>query len=438
MRVATRLWKNGTFVLGLVVVVLLGMGNARAIEQAPEFPLKVSENHRYLVDQKGVPFLYHADTAWQMLWKLTKADTEQYLNNRKQKGFTAIQVQLLPHRVHQTNRDGQNPFLSPGDFSRPNPAYFEHADWAVRKAGEMGLCVMLAPNWLSEWEQDWRRYLTNENAEKWGRYLGNRYQSFKHVMWMHGGDVDPKDLIDETRQVAAGIEATARDQLQTYHAGCKSSSIFFHNDAWLDWNTAYDYGNIYPQVYEDYKRSPTKPVYLGESHYENNNNGKTAYDVRKQAYWAMLAGCAGHAYGHGSIWQFAKDWVSGMDAPGAWHMAHLKNVFASREWHKLMPDMEHTAVTKGYGDGETYAAAARANDGNSAVVYLPTARPITLDMTKFRGKLVAKWFDPTSGGYAEVSGSPFDNSGSRDFTPPGKNHAGDADWVLVLETQAQR
>jgi hypothetical protein len=54
-------------------------------------------------------------------------------------------------------------------------------------------------------------------------------------------------------------------------------------------------------------------------------------------------------------------------------------------------------------------------------------------MSKLAGMTAAHWYDPTTAKYINVDGSPFANSGSRQFTPPGKNGDGDADWVLVLE-----
>jgi hypothetical protein len=62
-----------------------------------------------------------------------------------------------------------------------------------------------------------------------------------------------------------------------------------------------------------------------------------------------------------------------------------------------------------------------------------TIRPITVDMSTVSGPTVCRWYDPSTGDYVNVSGSPFSNMGSRQFTPPGKNHDGDGDWVLVLE-----
>jgi hypothetical protein len=47
--------------------------------------------------------------------------------------------------------------------------------------------------------------------------------------------------------------------------------------------------------------------------------------------------------------------------------------------------------------------------------------------------VLARWFDPTTGVYQSISGSPFANSGSRQFTAPGNNSGGNQDWVLVLQ-----
>ncbi len=56
-------------------------------------------------------------------------------------------------------------------------------------------------------------------------------------------------------------------------------------------------------------------------------------------------------------------------------------------------------------------------------------------MDRFRGPVHAAWFDPTSGQYRPIEGSPLGNQGKHDFTPPGSNMARDGDFVLVLEVQ---
>jgi hypothetical protein len=69
------------------------------------------------------------------------------------------------------------------------------------------------------------------------------------------------------------------------------------------------------------------------------------------------------------------------------------------------------------------------------MAYLPDIRKVTIDMAKLSGPVTAQWFDPTNNSFTPIAGSPFPNSGSRHFTPPGNNSAGNGDWVLDLEVQ---
>jgi len=67
------------------------------------------------------------------------------------------------------------------------------------------------------------------------------------------------------------------------------------------------------------------------------------------------------------------------------------------------------------------------------MAYVPSARTITVDMTQLSGPATARWYDPAAGTFTGIAGSPFANSGSRDFTTPGINADEESDWVLVLE-----
>lgn len=57
------------------------------------------------------------------------------------------------------------------------------------------------------------------------------------------------------------------------------------------------------------------------------------------------------------------------------------------------------------------------------------------NLAKLSGPAAARWFDPTSGELKAIEGAPLPSTGSREFTPPGKNAAGESDWVLVLEVK---
>src|SRR5438270_13163208 len=59
------------------------------------FPVRVSENHRYLIDQDGRPFFYLGDTAWELFHRLDAEEADHYLRDRAAKGFTVIQAVVL-------------------------------------------------------------------------------------------------------------------------------------------------------------------------------------------------------------------------------------------------------------------------------------------------------------------------------------------------------
>ena len=79
---------------------------------AATLSVKLSANGRHLVDQNGVPFFLHGDTAWSLLVALNQEDSERYLEDRKQRGFTAMIVNLMEHKfvAHPpNNRNGDGP-----------------------------------------------------------------------------------------------------------------------------------------------------------------------------------------------------------------------------------------------------------------------------------------------------------------------------------------
>jgi hypothetical protein len=182
-----------------------------------------------------------------------------------------------------------------------------------------------------------------------------------------------------------------------------------------------------------------------ESDYEFERESTPAV-LRREEYWSILAGAAGQVYGSGPIWPFAKNWKDVLDSTGSVQMAHVKALFEPLPWWNLVPDQAHTAVVAGYGtfDGASNAGnhyimtsdhvtAGRTPDGALVVAYMPSWRPLKVDMSRLAGPVTARWYDPCNGSFQPVKGSPFPNSGKPTLIPPARNADGDADWVLVLE-----
>jgi hypothetical protein len=56
---------------------------------------------------------------------------------------------------------------------------------------------------------------------------------------------------------------------------------------------------------------------------------------------------------------------------------------------------------------------------------------VTLNRERFNQSVVVQWFDPTSGNFAKQKN--VENKGKHMFTAPGRNTAGQMDWVLGKE-----
>lgn len=379
--------------------------------------------------------MIHGDTPWSLIVGLTREEAEQYLENRRRKGFNSIIVNLIEHKYRgPVNRYGEGPFTTPGDFSTPNEKYFEHADWVIRKAEEKGIQIFLAPIYLGYigTDEGWiEEALANgpEKCRAWGQFVGKRYRNFDNLVWIIGGDRNPDNAREHVNAVARGVKEFDNRHLFTAHCHPENSALDqYKDDGWLDVNNTYTYGIVHKKLLADYRRAPAMPYFLTESTYEGEHNA-TPVQIRRQAYWAILCGAAGQFLGNRPIWLFDPGWQAALDAAGSQDMVRLKALFNSRPWHELVPDVKHEIVIDGLGEfnGLDYLAAARTVDGGTVMAYLPSSRTVTVDLTKVSGKTVtAWWFNPRTG-KADASGE-FPASGKRQFTPPS-----DGDWVFVLD-----
>lgn len=422
-----------TWVLLALIVLLPGRAHAQADVDAP---FRVSENHRFLIDRNGVPFLLQGDAAWSLIANTTKEEAAQYLKNRHSKGFNAILVNLIEHKFANNapkNVYGEAPFHDLTDIGATNEKYFEHADWVIREAGKNGLVVLLAPVYLGYPGLDEGFYdevLANgpEKCLAYGRFLGRRYAQFDNIIWVMGGDRDPGLVREDVDMVAYGIREFDRRHLMTAHCHSESATIEQYPGSWLQVGTSYAYEIVHQRITWDYERKPAMPLFLIESVYEGEHNSSEV-QVRRQAYWAVLCGEFGHVMGNLPIWSFSPGWQAAMDSPGSAAMMHWGGLFRSRPWFELVPDSEHKVVTSGIGEywGNDYLAAAASRDGSTMIAYMPSARTITVDMSALaNGQANAWWFEPRSG--RALSAGTFETRGSRQFTPPSEG-----DWVLVMD-----
>lgn len=409
--------------------------NSGRLLASPVYPLKVSANKRYLVDQQNTPFLIHGDAAWSLVSGLDKTKAELYLENRRLKGFNTLIVNLIEHKFKgPVNRYGEGPFTTRADFSTLNDKYFAQADWVIRKAAEKGIQILLAPCYLGYkgTDEGWYEEILANGPSKcrnYGRYLGRRYRDFDNILWLMGADRAPEKALEEVREIAYGIKELDSRHLFSAHCAPEQSAVdCFTQETWLDVNCTYTYEIVHKKLLADYNRVPVMPFFLIESTYEGEHNS-TPLQIRRQAYWAILCGATGQIMGNRPIWLFDPGWQAAMDAPGSVSMAHLRALFMSRPWQDLVPDQKHTVVTSGLGEfnGLDYVAAARASDESTVMAYLPAGHAVTMDMSKVSGSQAKVWwFDPRTGRARGVG--LFPTRGFKEFTPPDSN-----DWVLISD-----
>ncbi len=442
-------------------LMVLGLaGGATGAVASPVQPVMRSENDRYLVDQEGAPFLVVGDAPQSLMVNLTEADAESYFADRSAHGFNTVWINLLcvaytAGRANGSTLDGTVPFTAkvPSttsyDLTQPNEAYFAHVDRILALAEQHGLMVLLDP---IETGGLLGTMLDNgtTRCRTYGQYLGSRYQDFDNIVWFSGNDFQSwrtpaNDAV--VRAVALGILDRDERHLHSIELNYEESSSL-DDTAWasiLGINGTYTYAPTYARLRADYGRVVHLPNLMIESNYEFESlQGPvtTAPILRKEAYWTMTSGATGLIYGNGYLWQLLSGWQDHLDTPGAIQLNFMRSFFEPRAWYALVPDTTHAVVTSGYG---TYSAtgyvadnnfltAARTPDGSLVVVYTPVLRTFTVNLSKLSAPASVRWFDPSSGTYSGVTGSPFANSGTRDFTPPGNNRDGDGGWVLVLET----
>ena len=453
----------------LALPLVLALATFAAVA-APLPRLKVSDNRRFLVTADGKPFFWLGDTTWELFHRLDRAEAGRFLENRAAKGFNVVQAVALAEFDGLTapNAYGRLP-LKDNDPLRPDEEYFKHVDWIVAKANALGIYVGFLPTWGDKWNKKWGagpEVFTPQNAEIYGEWLGRRYKDAA-LVWILGGDrpVENDGQKEIIRAMARGLrKGDGGAHLITFHpTGGSSSSVPFHDEAWLDFNMRQNGHNAeftgrYDKTREDYDRIPIKPVLDGEPIYEGHpvsfdakkHGHSVAADIRRPFYWDVFTGGFGHTYGHHSVWSMHSSrhdpvnspimpWTEAIDEPGASQVGIGRRLMESRPFLTRIPD-DSVLVPTEYptlvpGAGTRRFVATRDARGSYAMVYVPVGRTFRVRMDKISGpKVKAWWFDPRNG-KATVIGT-FASRGERAFTPPAPGEL--LDWVLVLDDASKK
>ncbi|MEO8111451.1 MAG: glycoside hydrolase family 140 protein [Ginsengibacter sp.] len=422
----------------------------------PQF--SVSPDHHYLL-KDGKPFYWLGDTGWELFHRLTKEEADQYFKRRSEQGFTVIQAVVLAEMdgLHTPNAYGDKPLID-DDPTKPNEAYFKQVDFVVDRADQYNLNVAMLPTWADKINKGtWGKgpeIFNTTNAKIYGAWIGNRYKSKTNIIWVLGGDRNPRNEKDVAIWNAMGegiMQATNNKAVITYHPQpCDSgSATWFHRETWLAFNMFQNGhcrdNDVYNKIQLAHNMQPTKPVIDGESLYEDHpvcfnvkDLGKSsAYDIRKYAYLDVFAGAFGNTYGCHDIWQMyspryesvngaAMYWQDAMNLPGANQMQYVRRLIESHPMLERVPD-QSLIVENDLAPSERIQAT-RGND--YAFIYTSEGKSFTVILDKIAGAtLRAYWYNPRDGKTTNMDN--VTNSGTKKFTPPSSGYG--QDWVLVID-----
>ncbi len=441
----------------LYLSALLVLINQSSIAQV----FTVSPNKRFIL-KESKPFFWLGDTAWELFHRLDREEADYYLKKRASQGFTVIQAVALAefNGLNIPNSYSDKPLVD-NDPTKPNDAYFRHVDFIIDKAAEYGLVMGFLPTWGDKLNKaGWGNgpeIFNIQNAKIYGRWLGERYKSKKNIIWILGGDRNPRSGTNDAdiwRSMAAGIaEAIGGNDkmMMTFHPqpNAKGAGEWFHNDDWFDFNM-FQTGHCrdsptYNNIKYSYDQIPTKPVLDGEPIYEdhpvcfnyNDLGTSNAFDVRKSAYLNLFAGAFGHTYGCHDIWQMYSPyreavngphvyWQQALELPGAKQMAFLKRLIESRPMLDRIPDQ--SLILENNLNPNERIQATRGND--YAFVYAATGKSFTLNLGKISGiQLNAYWFDPRTGKSEDIG--KIENKGTKLISPKTTGYG--QDWILILD-----
>lgn len=427
---------------------------------------------RHFVDQHGDPILMKADSAWLLPRMLEDGWVGKrfYFYERARAGFNAVQIDLLGLPAIECYEEG--PFID-GDWSNLNEPYWQRVDQVFDLAEEFGFSILADLYPYTKMSSDeWYAGSTPTLQTQFGEFLGARYGNRNGLLWMFGGDWYTERWAEFNpifQRILDGIRST-----ESWHhpltidvywesGATGDDSISYDNAYWrgkYDFSYSYTYTPQYKSIRRSIALEPGLPVLLGETSYDAHNfeagPDTTPETIRRNPEWAYASGACGDVYGHRETWQMGRTdsepypgvqpylWRNFMRVPALPGLKATRAAFEAIDWWKLNPDVSNTFLTSGQGiepssgtqnSGRvdplesSYAVASTAADGTLGVVFTPTSRDITVNLSRLGPNPTAYRVDPTTGTQTPVSLAGGSIAG------PGNNAAGQSDWIFVFQAE---
>jgi hypothetical protein len=422
--------------------------------------MALSADKTHLVNTfTGKPVYITGEQAYSLATNLSgSADVELYLSTRQSMGFNLISVAAadIAHLVnYPDNALGQPPFNGAA-FTNLNEAYWEHLDDVIQRAAAHGFTVLLnvafvgsGPSGCSEangWCPD---LLSDSDATltAYGVSIGNRYKSYPNIVWMLGGDNDLADypaMKSKIQDIANGIASVDSVHLMTIENECPYCAS---QDDWAGGPSninllLHGASGMASEANANYVRGDDLPILAVADTQEGEGSAPSDIGARAENYQAVLGGAnLGSVFGdcvvsyfgtksqNCSAWSSNTQWRTWFNTTGAMGTTYLGNLMRSREFWKMVPDINRRVGTAGFGSGDAVTATSRTSDGQTIIAYIPNGNALTVDMSQITstGRTADCWWFNPGNGASKMIGT-YGNSGTQNFTPPDSS-----DWVLVID-----
>ena len=413
---------------------------------APTFPITKASDSRGFIDANGVAFYGIADTAWNAISRMSMADFTSYLQTRRSQGYTTILLSLLDirSRTRTQTQSGSLPFMGSGnsaDLKNPNTSggYWDFAEWCIDQCATNGMLAVVVPAWYGGWGDMWRGHIASSASDtsiatSYGNFLASRFGTKTNIWWMLGGDDGPTtagnnvsgvpgglpqvDVTNATNALASALKSGASvSQLMTYHSFRNDTAYtYFGAQSWYDVHAAYGGQDTATVVTSEWNRGVVKPVFMVESYYDMRGEVGLAapslsrVELRAEAWQSMVTGGHVTANGNEAVWAVTGvyagfTWNDGISRPAGDDQTILSKVLQT--WHSKVfrPDNTASLLSVGRSSGTSIAAGLLSTDGTVGIIYFPSPRSATLNLTRFTGAPLLAWVHPETGVVTQISGN---------------------------------
>lgn len=407
----------------------------------------------YLTYSDGTPFFWLACTAWNGALKSTGSEWDQYLLNRVNSTYSAIQLVTTQWRGCDKSSEGMVAFEGCGRI-KINPEFFRLIDKKIDRVNEYGLVAAPVVLWALQTgrgnELSPGYYLPDDQAILLARYIVARYGG-NHVVWFLGGDGNYTGSYEQRWKTIgrAVFDGTHQGIVAQHPQGRSWIGEVYKDESWLDiigyqsshsnaentvnWITKGPVSRLWSEL-------PPRPVINLEPNYEEIRTTITDKDVRNACYWSLFAApIAGITYGANGIWPWLREgekilnhsdapwtstWSKSIMLPGSVQMEYLSQFIRKFEWWNFYPAQELLVNQPGDEQFNHFVSLVKTVDNKIMLAYIPVKS--TIEIRKQPGfSYSVTWFDPVNNKYSP--GNADDDGAVLKITSPSES-----DMLLIL------